>query len=114
MVDIPSAPARAPDLTAVELDGENVVPAARTGSLHRLDATATAVWSRLDGRATVAAIVDALAAGFGAPREVIAADVDRLLAELGAQGLLEGVDPDPAWLVAIGEPGTAAAPGTDG
>jgi hypothetical protein len=62
----------------------------------------------------VAAIVDALAAGFGAPREVIAADVDRLLAELGAQGLLEGVDPDPAWLVAIGEPGTAAAPGTDG
>ncbi|MCS6892447.1 MAG: pyrroloquinoline quinone biosynthesis peptide chaperone PqqD [Rhodovarius sp.] len=52
------------------------------------DETALAVLRLIDGERDLAAIVDALAAQFAAPREVIAADVEAMIADLRARGAL--------------------------
>jgi pyrroloquinoline quinone biosynthesis protein D len=52
------------------------------------DAVALEVIRRCDGKATVAAIVDALAATFQAPREVILGDVTELLQELSDKAVM--------------------------
>lgn len=54
-----------------------------------LEGPGAAVWDLLEEGATAPGIVDALAPSFGASREVIAADVDRLLEELLGRGLAE-------------------------
>lgn len=53
------------------------------------DETAAEILRRCDGAASIATIVDALAAEFDAPRGEIAADVLALVAELCEQGVLE-------------------------
>ena len=52
------------------------------------DATALEVFRLVDGSRDMEAILDALAARFDAPREVIAADVRPMMAELVAKGAL--------------------------
>jgi pyrroloquinoline quinone biosynthesis protein D len=52
------------------------------------DEIAAEILKRCDGNASVAAIVDALAREFDAPREEIAADVIALVAGLCEQGVL--------------------------
>ena len=52
------------------------------------DETALAVLQRLDGSASVAAIVDDLARAYAAPREVIRDDVLELLRELANKGVI--------------------------
>lgn len=52
------------------------------------DETALEVLRLVDGARDEAAIVDALAARFDAPREVIAADVGALLRDLVGRGVL--------------------------
>ena len=54
--------------------------------LFQLDGPATEVLKLVDGVRTVPAIVDALAAQFNAPRDVIAEDVDAMLLELSNKG----------------------------
>ena len=55
----------------------------------RLGDTAAAIVALCDGTREVDAIVDELASRFGAPRDVIARDVETLLADLHARALLE-------------------------
>lgn len=50
--------------------------------------TTVMILERLDGQKPLAAIVDELAEEFEAPREVIAADTLRMLADLDRQALL--------------------------
>jgi pyrroloquinoline quinone biosynthesis protein D len=52
------------------------------------DETALEVLRLVDGTRDVEAIVDALAAKFDAPREVIAEDVRAMLEDLGGRGAL--------------------------
>jgi len=52
------------------------------------DEVALAVLQLLDGERTVAAIADALAARFDAPRAVIEADVLEMLRDLSARGVV--------------------------
>lgn len=52
------------------------------------DAIALEVLRLIDGTLDEAAIIDALAARFAAPRSEIAADVQELLDELAAKGVL--------------------------
>lgn len=52
------------------------------------DEIAAEILKRCDGKASVAAIVDALAEEFDAPREEIAADVVALVGGLREQGVL--------------------------
>jgi pyrroloquinoline quinone biosynthesis protein D len=52
------------------------------------DEIAAEILKRCDGSASMATIIDALAAEFDAPRDEIAADVQTLVAELREQGVL--------------------------
>jgi pyrroloquinoline quinone biosynthesis protein D len=57
--------------------------------IFKADAIAAEILKRCTGEATLAAIVDDLAATFNAPRERIHADVTKLLAGLAEKKLLE-------------------------
>ena len=57
--------------------------------IFKADAVATEILKRCTGEATLAAIVDSLAAAFNAPRERIHADVSKLLTALAEKKLLE-------------------------
>ena len=52
------------------------------------DETAVEVLKLCDGKASVAGIVDALAAKFAAPREMIGKDVTELLQDLSDKGVI--------------------------
>ena len=56
--------------------------------LFVLDAVALAIVERCKGTATVAAIVDDLAAAYSAPRERILEDVNTLLQDLSDKGIM--------------------------
>ncbi|WP_235035062.1 pyrroloquinoline quinone biosynthesis peptide chaperone PqqD [Roseomonas sp. 18066] len=56
--------------------------------LFQPDAQAAAILQRVDGQRSIAAIIDALAADYAAPRELIAADVLAMLQDLAGKGLL--------------------------
>ncbi|MCX7372608.1 MAG: pyrroloquinoline quinone biosynthesis peptide chaperone PqqD [Alphaproteobacteria bacterium] len=53
------------------------------------DETALEVLRLIDGARDADAIIDSLAAKFDAPREVIAADVQAMLADLRARGAIQ-------------------------
>ncbi len=53
-----------------------------------LDPTALEIVKRCDGKATVGAIVDELAAQYNAPRDVILKDVNAMLQELADKGVM--------------------------
>ena len=57
--------------------------------LFKADAIAVEILKRCTGEATIAAIVDDLAKTFTAPRELILADVTKLLGSLADKRLLE-------------------------
>ena len=57
--------------------------------VFKADAVAAEIIKRCDGEATLAKIVDDLAAAYAAPRELILADVTRLLRGLADKRLLE-------------------------
>ena len=57
--------------------------------IFKADAIAAAILERCTGEASLAAIVDDLAAIFGAPRERVLADVTALLRSLADKRLLE-------------------------
>lgn len=58
----------------------------------RLGDTAAAIVALCDGTREVAAIIDELTSRYGAPRDVIARDVESLLDDLHARALMEGWD----------------------
>ena len=57
--------------------------------VFKADAIAAEILKRCTGEATLAEIVDDLAAAFGAPRERVLADVSALLSGLAEKRLLE-------------------------
>ena len=96
-----SHPLRLADsVTRVPVEDEAVLYDDATNALHRLDPIGALVVRLFDGRATVAELVDDLAAAFEAPRERIHGDVAALVRTLADNGLLAGVpgtvehDPD--------------------
>jgi hypothetical protein len=76
------------DVVFRELDGEAVLLDLASGRYFGLNAVGTRVWTALAGGATAAEAVDAVAAEFDAPPAEIAADIDALVADLIARGLL--------------------------
>ena len=76
-------------LVVVEIDGESVVLDRTNGRLHHLNGPASAIFLACDGQVTQDEIVRELAEAFGGPPERIAADVDALVGQLRASGLLE-------------------------
>ena len=56
-------------------------------SIFRMNATATAVWRRLDGQTSVGEIVDQIVSEFDAMESDVTADVEQFLAQIEAEGL---------------------------
>jgi hypothetical protein len=76
------------DVAFREMDGEAVLLDLSTGTYFGLNAVGTRVWQLLADGHDRPRIVETLAAEFDASGETIAADVERLLADLHARGLI--------------------------
>ena len=77
------------------VDGEAVILDEAGNRLHHLNPTATVAWTCFDGTGTVTDIAADLADEFGADPAATLTDVLALARELGAAGLLDGVEPEP-------------------
>jgi hypothetical protein len=83
------APARRADVEWADVDGETVVYDPSSNTLHRLNATAGAVWARCDGTASTSAIALAIANGYSEALNVIARDVAAVIQQFRRLGLLK-------------------------
>lgn len=93
-IDPSFVPRQAPTAYTEELDGEAVVLDEAAARLHHLNASATLAWTCFDGSGTVTEIARDLAAEFRTDPSATEQQVLALARELGAHGLLAGVEPD--------------------
>jgi PqqD family protein of HPr-rel-A system len=77
------------DVSARIIGGELVVLDREGGRVHQLNATASYIWGRCDGRLTEAEIADDLAEAYGVERSQAASDVGALVSQFRELGLLE-------------------------
>lgn len=84
------------DVHTVFLPPEAVLLDGRTGDIHHLNASASAVWMLLDGQESTDEIAEELAAILGATAEVQVADVEAALADFGERHLLDETAADVA------------------
>ena len=76
------------DVMARHLADETVLLHLASGNYYGLDAVGTRVWQLAGEGRKVADICDVLLSEFDVPREQLEADLERLLQELSAQGLV--------------------------
>ncbi len=82
------------DVVAREIEGDIVIVPLVAGigdaddELYTLNETGHAVWRALDGRRTLAEVVDELEQAFDAPRATLEADVVGFAAEMVRRGIL--------------------------
>jgi len=82
-------PKRRPDVSIREVEGDTVVLDRATEQIHRLNATASFIWHRCDGRRTVRDIADELAGSFDIDPEPANEAVLGALRQLDQLGLLD-------------------------
>jgi Coenzyme PQQ synthesis protein D (PqqD) len=75
----------------VEIDSESVLYDDRSGRLHFLNWSASAVWWSIDGLSSADELAADLTGQFNASRQAVRDDVLGLLAMLGSQQLIEAV-----------------------
>lgn len=73
----------------MELDGCFSVYSPTTQAVHMLSASASSVWSLLDGTRTVSEVVTRLADEYGTEPMRLQAEVEQVVAALARSGLLE-------------------------
>ena len=88
-----SAPVGRRSTRLIELGGQVLIYHEEIRHWIVLNRTASALWSCLDGSATVAEIADDLSAVFGAQPETVQEQVLHMVRVLGHQGMLEGIVP---------------------
>jgi hypothetical protein len=82
------------DIVAREIEGEIVIVPLVSGmgdaddELYSLNETGQAIWQKLDGARTLAAVVDALTAEFETPRAELETDVLGFASEMVRRGIL--------------------------
>jgi Coenzyme PQQ synthesis protein D (PqqD) len=79
---------RVSSLPYQKLNEEALVVDPRTRQVHLLNATATRIWDLLETPHTAGEVVAVLTEEFDAPPEVLTMDVEVLLRELAAKGLI--------------------------
>lgn len=77
------------DLSARVIGGEIVVLDRDGGRVHQLNATASYIWGRCDGRQTEAEIADDLAVAYGVEPAQAVSDVTALVIQFRELGLLD-------------------------
>ena len=71
-----------------DIDDETVLMRLADGDFFALDGTGRAIWQAINGKRSRDEIVAHLVEQFAADAAVLAADVDRFLADLGGAGLV--------------------------
>jgi hypothetical protein len=74
------------------VDGKAVMLTVADSKLHRLNTTATRIWEGIMDGMSSDEIVDALCTTYAVPRETAQADVEALLRDLLARGIVSPVD----------------------
>ena len=82
-------PARHPAVETAVFETEVVIYDDRSGTVHHLNPSASAIWLLLDGR-PLAAVIDSLVHSTGVARDDLRRDVLRAVAELRDADLLTG------------------------
>ena len=82
------APARRADVYSVEVDGEAVLLDEADQQLHRLNASATLVWSCLDGTTTLEQIAREISEELDLPYDVVLHDTLAVATQLHEQRLV--------------------------
>jgi hypothetical protein len=77
-----------PDVLFQEVGGETVLLDLGSEEYFGLDAVGTRVWQLLSGGASVGQAIDALLEEYDVEREVLEGDVERLIGDLVAAGLV--------------------------
>ncbi|SRR5712692_3270730 len=88
-------PRRRSDVNSRVVDGETVVLDRQNGLIHQLNHTATYIWERCDGRATVGEIAAQLAETFAVASEIAINDVVRVTRHFQDLQLLEALPDQP-------------------
>lgn len=99
-IDGSFAPTVDPAVASIELDGEAVLYHEASSTVHVLNSTATIIWGCIDGRTDLDTMCGELADVFYVDVEVVRTDVITAVRELGRQGLLVDVQPDPEVVAA--------------
>ena len=82
-----------PAIDAAFLQNQAVLFDERTGQVHELNPSASAVWLLLDGELSVDDVAAVLQELVDVPFETLRADADSAVADFAASGLLEGTEP---------------------
>jgi hypothetical protein len=91
-MDETTAPARAPFVHAVVLDGEAVLLDERENRLHLLNHTATLLWQLYDGATTLDALAEEISDELGLERGAVLLDLVAVSQHLADEGLLAGYE----------------------
>ena len=75
MLNTMKTPTRRYDVASRIVDGETVILDRETGLVHRLNPTASYIWSACDGHNTPEAIARSLADDYGQPHDAVMPDV---------------------------------------
>jgi hypothetical protein len=89
MDQYPDRPKRRADVNVRNVDGEVVVLDRQSDLIHQLNPTASYVWDRCDGQASVAEIAHQLAAMFEVDLNTAVQDVATTVMQLHRLGLLQ-------------------------
>jgi len=84
-----------PTALSVEIDGEVVIYDEERAAVHKLNPSASVIFSSLDGSTTVGQLSAELAEAFGLERDRMGHDVLVAVREFGAKNLLAGVEAEP-------------------
>lgn len=96
----------APDVINETIENEAIILHLGTGRYYSARGCGAQAWSWLSEAVPVSRVVELLASSYDADRSVIAAELDKFIAELRAEGLLvQSADAVPA--PAVPEPATA-------
>jgi hypothetical protein len=82
-------PKRRPDLSVRVIEGETVVLDRQAGLIHQLNPTASFIWERCNGNATIADIAKELSHAFDVDPEPATQDVTAIVRQLYELTLLE-------------------------
>ena len=92
----PVTPTRTPAILEGRAGGVPVLFNPTDRRLHVLNESAAAVWAALEQQHTLGLLADDLAAEFGASPAMVRGDLERMVEQFVADGLLGGTDPRPA------------------
>jgi PqqD family protein of HPr-rel-A system len=81
-------PVRAPRVWVRKARGETLAYNRETGDAHLLNETALAIWDLCDGETTAEEMIEAICQLCGMHADIVEEDVDRILAEFEAAGLV--------------------------